>query len=519
MLMVVRLPFMLLISTKSLVAGVLAPVELPSNEDCYLNLIQKNTFSSLENEDDDLHDLHNHTGTSSINFGHETALGYIAWPANSGEEPGNSSAERVNGSTEIRRYLLLSMAVTASIEGFSSAGLALVIFGIVLILVFTVMAFLTAQEDQSRCEEAAPKGSFRQQVSGGPMMSKTSSQRNHARELSGPEGRAGKASPYASPLVTRTEDSFPPSVSSAAHDRKAKAARTPTKSPYLENLQALGKPSIQMNPRMSNSAQVADLPLLCPALVLPHSEAWFAVSFEKLHQALSVPFELFGLSGKPLLKVTPDVSSDERQGFSIATTPVRSPMLATVMAGSVGTSTSMQIKAAQGTHFGDLVQSSTPGRYSLCCGGCEALLLNFDTSTCSLCVITVKSSAIIAKACRSSDGPFFNGMDHLELRINRGVDPVLSSAVCLEWSSSAPPLLAEVSRNLTGDAKGPLQVLVDHLGNEGIRALSVELPDLELAWSGAQGAPSERYLLMNWPARAFAPAPPLPPLHLNHIRR
>jgi len=444
MLMVVRLPFMWLICTKNLAASRMAPLELSSDEDCYLNFIQKSTFSSgggLENEHVDLNHLHNHTGTSGINYGHETALGYSEWPAKSDEEPGDTSAMRVKGSTEMRGHLLLDRAYAAVNESFGGAGLVSLIIAIVLLVTFAVMALLTAHEGPSRREESAPNRSFRQQRSVGPMMSKTPSQRSQARDFSVSESRAARASPYSSPLIPKTEDSFLPSVSSAMHDRKSKAARTPTKSPYLEDLQAMGKPSTQMNPQMLSSAATADLPLLCPALVLPHSEAWFAVSFEKLHQASLGPFELFGLSGKPLLKVTPDLSSDEQQSFSIATTPLRSPILATVMAGSVGTSTCMQIKDGQGMHFGDLFQSSKPGRYSLLCGGRESLLLDFDTSTCSLCVITVKTALTVALACRSTDGPFFKGMDHLEIRVNPGVDPVLvlSCVLGVVLFGSAPP--------------------------------------------------------------------------------
>eukprot|EP00448_Togula_jolla_P019524 CAMPEP_0170589126 /NCGR_PEP_ID=MMETSP0224-20130122/11190_1 /TAXON_ID=285029 /ORGANISM="Togula jolla, Strain CCCM 725" /LENGTH=433 /DNA_ID=CAMNT_0010912875 /DNA_START=75 /DNA_END=1376 /DNA_ORIENTATION=+ len=432
MKLVFRRSFLLLICTKNLAASISAPLEF----------IQKSTFTSLgglEEEHIEVIDFQNHTDLS-----HRTALSFTTGLSNSDEERRDISAEGVKGSKEMIGLLLFDRAVAAVSDSVGGAGLAFVVIGLALLVAFGMTAFYAAHhyhEDQIRREEADPNRYFRQQRSFDPLMSKNSTQGSQGMSFMGSEGRARRASPYSSPGIPRTEVSYTPTVSSAVHDRKSKAARTPTRSPYLEDLQATGKPSSQMNPRMSSSVSAVDLPLLCPALVLPHSEAWFAVSFERLHQALSGSFELFGLSGKPLLKVTPDLSSDEQQSFSIATTPLRSPILATVMAGSVGTSTCMQIKDGQGMHFGDLFQSSKPGRYSLLCGGRESLLLDFDTSTCSLCVITVKTALTVALACRSTDGPFFKGMDHLEIRVNPGVDPVLvlSCVLGVVLFGSAPP--------------------------------------------------------------------------------
>jgi len=168
-------------------------------------------------------------------------------------------------------------------------------------------------------------------------------------------------------------------------------------------------------------------PALCPALVLPHCEAWFAVSIEKLMEGQG-SFDVLGLSGNPLLRATIKGEPSIGRTVEISMTPSRSPTLASIGAPENPARQSgppaLEVRGTGGKHYGDLRPSGV-GCFSLFTETHEVLQLSNDKSTGQLLLYIPADSNPIAKAARCVESTFFSGVEHLEVRVNPGVDAVL----------------------------------------------------------------------------------------------
>eukprot|EP00448_Togula_jolla_P003894 CAMPEP_0170598536 /NCGR_PEP_ID=MMETSP0224-20130122/16303_1 /TAXON_ID=285029 /ORGANISM="Togula jolla, Strain CCCM 725" /LENGTH=402 /DNA_ID=CAMNT_0010923101 /DNA_START=119 /DNA_END=1327 /DNA_ORIENTATION=- len=183
-------------------------------------------------------------------------------------------------------------------------------------------------------------------------------------------------------------------------------------------------PAQMMKQRCVSAGSRAQFPMLCPALVLPDSEAWFAVAFDKLEQTTFGSFDLFGLSGKTLLKGTTSLTTDGRPTFAVSMTHVEEDdILAAVTAGK---GASMQLKSGSGRHYGYMIPNvASHERYTLVCEGKESLTLYFDPDTGRLLVTSLLDRSTLAIVTRCTASAFFKDTDHLEICVGPGVDAVL----------------------------------------------------------------------------------------------
>lgn len=180
--------------------------------------------------------------------------------------------------------------------------------------------------------------------------------------------------------------------------------------------------SERMNEQVANLRQrMQDPPAMCGALVLPRCEAWFAVSWQKLEE--NNEFELFGLSGRPLLRAS--ISKEPHvQELQLSMFPSRSPMLgAATFSGQPGdpivirNSTKRVYGTVKAIDQGHLVLSHVDTGREICslkCAGSNGhvLLESWDGTN-------------VSAACRCHDSDFFSGLDHLEVRVYPGGDAVL----------------------------------------------------------------------------------------------
>lgn len=168
---------------------------------------------------------------------------------------------------------------------------------------------------------------------------------------------------------------------------------------------------------------------LCKELVLPHCEAWFAIAFKDLEQS-SGSFDFFGLSGKALLRAQIQQDAGGGGSVSICMKPSKSPTLGklTLQASGSGKPNHMQVSGKSG-HYGEY-RSTGPMQFSMICntpeGLKEVLKLNFDESTSQLILAAAAGGEQLACASRCVQSEFFTNVEHLEVRVNPGVDAVLA---------------------------------------------------------------------------------------------
>lgn len=165
-------------------------------------------------------------------------------------------------------------------------------------------------------------------------------------------------------------------------------------------------------------------PPLCPALVMPHCEAWFAVSMERLMEGAG-SFDILGLSGAALLRATVLHSAEGSRIIEMSMTPARSPTLASIGVPGPGFS-SLQVCGAGGAPYGELQPSPGPqGRYSLTIGNAEVMSIVSEAQGGRLLLYVPGSASPLGTVSRGTEGDFFHGAEHLEVCVNPGVDAVL----------------------------------------------------------------------------------------------
>merc|ERR1719265_478793 len=99
------------------------------------------------------------------------------------------------------------------------------------------------------------------------------------------------------------------------------------------------------------------VPALCPALVLPHCEAWFAMSWDKVGLTTG-SFDVY----IPLFHTRVTTDGAGRCTVALSMTPARSPALGSCSGRRGGV---IEIHGASGDVYGELRRRSAPGSYAL----------------------------------------------------------------------------------------------------------------------------------------------------------
>jgi len=165
-------------------------------------------------------------------------------------------------------------------------------------------------------------------------------------------------------------------------------------------------------------------PPLCPMLVLPHCESFFAVPIDQLVAGMST-VEILGLSGNALLRSTVKDTSEGRV-IEVSMSPPRSPPLASISEPlDYGPRAGMkELKGSRGKHYGWL----RPGNngYVLRCGEDDVMTVvtNAGSGQCQL--YAGSNGDMLAQASRSGDGEGIFAAEDLEVRVTPGMDAVLA---------------------------------------------------------------------------------------------
>jgi len=172
-------------------------------------------------------------------------------------------------------------------------------------------------------------------------------------------------------------------------------------------------------------------PPLCPTLVMPMSEALLGIKMYELAE-LSAEGELtiVGISGKPLLRAevkkigdarSLEIAMPERNSIPRATI---APPAAGEMAGG---SRALEIRGMRGSFYGILEMRSSGACYVVK-DGQTVLTIDGDAESLQL---SIKSSVGLQLASVRCSTELFDGVDHVEVRVEPGVDTVLVIAVVL----------------------------------------------------------------------------------------
>jgi len=177
-------------------------------------------------------------------------------------------------------------------------------------------------------------------------------------------------------------------------------------------------------------------PPLCPTLVLPVCEARFGVNMNDL-AALTQEGEIdiVGLSGNPLLRAAVKKVHGNRR-LEISMPEAGSAPRATVGPAAQG-SRSLELRALKGAFYGMLEMRNTGACYVVKDGG---VVLTIDGDTDSL-QLSIKSGQGISLASVRCSQEFLGEVDHVEVRVEPGVDTVLvlSCVLAVLLLSPYPP--------------------------------------------------------------------------------
>jgi hypothetical protein len=177
-------------------------------------------------------------------------------------------------------------------------------------------------------------------------------------------------------------------------------------------------------------------PPLCPTLVLPVCEARFGVNMAELALLTSDgEIDIVGLSGNPLLRAAIKKVHGNRR-LEISMPEAGSAPRATVGPAAPG-SRSLELRALKGAFYGMLEMRSVGACYVMKDGN---VVLTIDGDTDSL-QLSIKSGSGVALASVRCSTEFLGGIDHVEVRVEPGVDTVLvlSCVLAVLLLSPYPP--------------------------------------------------------------------------------
>jgi len=202
-------------------------------------------------------------------------------------------------------------------------------------------------------------------------------------------------------------------------------------SPMMSSNQVPVAPNAEMAPEVQDAPRP---PPLCPTLVMPVCEARFGVPMYELAQ-LSVEGELniVGLSGNPLLRAvvrkignarTLEISMPEQNSAPRATI---SPSTMELAGHGQQGSRALEIRGMRGSFYG-LLEMRNSGACFVIKDGQTVLTIDGDAESLQL---SIKSSVGLQLASVRCSAEPFGGVDHVEIRVEPGVDTVLVLAVVL----------------------------------------------------------------------------------------
>lgn len=161
-------------------------------------------------------------------------------------------------------------------------------------------------------------------------------------------------------------------------------------------------------------------PPLCPTLVMPVCEARFGVPMKELAGTTTEgTLNIVGLSGNPLLRAVL-----KKKSLEICMPEKNSAPRATI-APSAGDG--YEIRGMKGSFYGYLRVQPT-GKCYVVKDGQTVLLLDGDTEILSLSVKSGLGQQLASVRCSAEP---FGGVEHVEIRVEPGVDTVLVLAVVL----------------------------------------------------------------------------------------
>jgi hypothetical protein len=170
-------------------------------------------------------------------------------------------------------------------------------------------------------------------------------------------------------------------------------------------------------------------PPLCPTLVLPVCEARFGVRVPDLVSLARQPSQgeigIVGLSGNTLLRAAMRIAGNQRM-LELSMPEANSAPRATVGPSLIG-SRSLEIRALKGAYYGTL-EMRTSGACYVVKDGITVLIIDGNTDDLQL---SIRSSQGVELASVRVSTELFGGSDHVEIRVEPGVDTVLVLSVVL----------------------------------------------------------------------------------------
>lgn len=196
----------------------------------------------------------------------------------------------------------------------------------------------------------------------------------------------------------------------------------PMKQDLDKGFAALPVPDVHCPPEVTGSAPRRPPPL-CPMLVLPHCESFFAVPIDQLVSGTTT-VEILGLSGNALLRSTVK-DTEEGRVIEVSMSPPRSPPLASISAPTIGGPRAglRELKGSRGKHYGWLRPNASG--YGLRCGEDDVMTV-VTSSSGQLQLYAGSSGDLLAQASRSADGERIFAPEDLEVRVTPGMDAVLA---------------------------------------------------------------------------------------------
>jgi len=175
-------------------------------------------------------------------------------------------------------------------------------------------------------------------------------------------------------------------------------------------------------------------PPLCPALVMPVCKARFGVPMYELAQlGAEGEVNIVGLSGNPLLRAlvrkignarTLEIAIPDQNSAPRATI---TPSMSELAGHSQQGCRALEIRGMRGSFYGVLEMRSSGACYVIR-EGQTVMMIDGDAESLQL---SIKSSSGLQLASVRCSAEPFGGVDHVEIRVEPGVDTVLVLAVVL----------------------------------------------------------------------------------------
>lgn len=186
--------------------------------------------------------------------------------------------------------------------------------------------------------------------------------------------------------------------------------------------------SLPSRPQLAPLSKQAP-PALCPTLVMPVCEARFGVPMNDVARlGVEGEISIVGLSGNPLLRARLQLDRNRQRTLEICMPERNSAPRATIAPYSGGDSSGgYEIRGMKGSFYGFLHMQTT-GTCYVVKDGQTVLLLDGDTEALQLAVKSGAGAQLASVRCSAEP---FGGVDHVEIRVEPGVDTVLVLAVVL----------------------------------------------------------------------------------------